>query len=68
MIKKQNGLENATRKLDVSLVLLTLNVMITMDALPIHANNNTALAFLSITLGVILNWLPNLFTTNLFLD
>jgi Ni,Fe-hydrogenase I cytochrome b subunit len=68
MSKKQNGSENVIKKLAVFLVLLMLNVMTTTDAPLTLANNNTALVFLSIMLGAILNWRPNQFTTNLFLD
>jgi hypothetical protein len=65
---RQNGLENVTRPRVVSLVLSMLNVTITMDVPPTPAKLNTASAFLSTTHGVILNWLVNQSTINLFLD
>jgi hypothetical protein len=68
MLIKLNGSENVTRIKDVFLVLLTLNVMITMDVPQIHVHNNIVSAFQSITLGVILYWHLNLLPTNLSQD
>jgi hypothetical protein len=73
MIKKLNGSESATKITDVLHVLSTLNVMITMVALSILANNNTVLTIttdstIKTTHGVIHRLLLNQSGSNLSQD